>query len=74
MIRYDLDLKSLKKEHCNHKCIFCVHRLVYVYEDDTPAGRTPYHFWQGKCARHEIDICDNVLPPKNCDFEKENES
>lgn len=70
MIRYDLDIERLKIEHCNHKCITCKHRLVDVYEDDTSAGRTPYHYWVGKCAAHEFVISHNVMPPKNCDYEK----
>ena len=66
-VRYDLDIERLKREHCNHKCLGCKHRLVYAYEDDTPAGRTPYHFWEAKCTKLNITIRDNEIPPVDCD-------
>lgn len=68
-IKYGLDMESLKKQHCNHKCISCKHRAVYAYEDDTPASYTPYHWWKGTCTELGIEIRDNVLPPDNCPFE-----
>lgn len=64
-----LDIEYLKKQHCNHKCIKCKHRFVYAYEDDSPAGRTPYHWWLGTCEELNIEISDNKLPPENCPFE-----
>ncbi len=67
-VNYD-DIEFLKKQHCNHKCINCKHRFVYAYEDDSPAGRTPYHWWQATCEELNIEISDNKLPPENCPFE-----
>lgn len=69
-LRYDLDIEAFKKQHCNHKCIMCKYRFVHAYEDDTPASYTPYHWWLGKCAKTNIDIESDVLPPDDCPFEQ----
>ena len=66
---YDLDIEKLKRIHCNHKCIKCIHREIHMYEDDTPAARTPYHWWQGICDELRIEIKHNKIPPEDCPFE-----
>ncbi len=67
-VTYD-SVEIYKLQHCNHKCIECMNRMVYAYEDDTPAGHTPYHWWEGKCDALGIKIKDDELPPQNCPFE-----
>lgn len=62
-----LDIEQLKKEHCNHKCLGCEHRFVYAYEDDTPAGRTPYHWWEATCTLLNVTVYSDKLPPE-CGF------
>lgn len=57
-----LNLDMLKLMHCNHKCIKCEHRFVYAYEDDSPAGRTPYHWWQATCELNGKEINSDEIP------------
>lgn len=70
----ELMLEQWKAEHPNHKCIFCEHRFVYAYEDDTPASYTPFHWWLGTCDATGQKIESDKLPPENCPFEKKKES
>lgn len=62
----DDELKRLKRYHKNRKCYECPHRFVTVYEDDTPAGHTPYHYWVGSCGLLGVEICSYKSRPKEC--------
>jgi len=66
-----LELQRAKKRNFNRKCYSCPHREIHAYEDDTPIGRTPYHWWMGRCDILDTPIQSNKACPKECPLRTE---
>lgn len=63
---FEKELERAKRRNFNRKCYNCPYRWVFGYEDDTPIGRTPYHWWIGQCELLKVEIASNRKAPENC--------
>ena len=62
----EAEIENAKRKYINWLCDGCENKMITVYEDDTPASRTPYGWWAGTCTALNVGISSSELPPKKC--------